>query len=98
MNDTEGYFGLCPVCHRTDGYANAGQAHRFYCKEHKTSWLAGSDLFSCWRYETEEQQRKIWDEIGLNEFDDVEPYYPPTPGASSSSQPIKTALTDEPPF
>jgi hypothetical protein len=76
MSDEEynGYFGLCPICHKADGYANAGAGHRFYCKEHKTSWFVGVNLFD-WREQTEEQQRAIWDEIGLGGFEDVEPYY-----------------------
>ena len=68
------YFGVCPVCHKTEGYANAGKFHRFYCKEHKTSWSVGSNLFSSWRDQTEAEQRAIWDEIGLNDFENVEPY------------------------
>lgn len=76
-NCCKGYFGLCPVCHETDGYANAGRSHRFYCKEHKTSWCVGSNLFSSWCYQTEAEQRAIWDEIGLNDFENVEPYVPP---------------------
>ena len=71
-----GYFRLCPVCHKVDGYANAGRTHRFYCREHRTSWIAGSNLFSDWRHETEEQQRRIYNEIGLPDFADVEPYFP----------------------
>ena len=39
----KGYFGLCLVCHGADGCANAGRSHRFYCKEHKTSWPVGSN-------------------------------------------------------
>jgi hypothetical protein len=66
------YFGLCPVCHKWDGYANAGRSHRFYCREHKTSRLVGANLFSSWRYQTEEEQRRIWDEIGLDEYQDVD--------------------------
>jgi hypothetical protein len=75
--ECKGYFGLCPVCHETDGYANSGRAHRFYCKKHKTSWCVGSNLFSSWRGQTEAEQRAIWDEIGLNDSEDVEPYFPP---------------------
>jgi hypothetical protein len=71
------YFGLCPICHKTDGYANAGRFHRFFCKEHKTSWGAGSNLFSDWRDQTEEEQHRIWDEIGLDDFQDVEPWRHP---------------------
>jgi hypothetical protein len=77
VGECKGYFGLCPVCHETDGYANAGRSHRFYCREHKTSWCVGSNLFSSWRDQTEAEQRAIWDEIGLDDFEDVEPYFPP---------------------
>jgi hypothetical protein len=70
-------FGLCPICHKTDGCANAGRSHLFYCKEHKTSWCIGSNLLSSWREQTVEEQHRIWNEIGLNEFEDVEPYFYP---------------------
>jgi hypothetical protein len=69
----ENYFGGCPHCGRTDGYANAGKSHRFFCKDHRTSWCVGSNLFSSWRDQTEDEQRRIWAEIGLDEFTDVEP-------------------------
>jgi hypothetical protein len=71
------HFGLCPHCKKTDGYANAGKSHRFYCKEHKVSWCVGSNLFSDWRGQTEDEQRRIWNEIGLNDFANIEPYFPP---------------------
>jgi hypothetical protein len=70
-------FGLCPICHETDGFANAGKSHVFYCREHKTSWCVGTNLFSSWREQTEEEQRRIWNEIGLEEFEDVKPYFYP---------------------
>jgi hypothetical protein len=97
------YFGLCPVCHRTDGYANAGRSHRFYCTKHKTSWLAGSNLFSDWRRQTEEEQRKLWSDIGLDDFKDVEPFVYPRNltieiGWQGKVTPIEVAierLTDE---
>jgi hypothetical protein len=73
--------GLCPVCHRIDGIANAGKSHRAYCKEHRTSWRVGVNLYSSWRDQTEEEQRRIWNEIGLNEFTDVEPYFHTRAGA-----------------
>jgi hypothetical protein len=71
------YFGSCPICHKTDGYANAGRSHRFFCKEHKTSWCVGSNLFSDWHHQTEEEQRRIWNEIGLADFQNVKPYHHP---------------------
>jgi hypothetical protein len=40
-------------------------------------WWIGDNLYSSWRDQTEEDQRRIWDEIGLNEFRDGEPYFHP---------------------
>jgi hypothetical protein len=71
------FFGLCPYCHRGNGYANAGRSHRAYCREHKVSWLIGSNLFSSWRHETNEQQLAIWSEIGLDDFEDIMPFFWP---------------------
>jgi hypothetical protein len=73
----DGSFGLCPICHKVDGWANAGKAHVLYCKEHKKTWCIGANIFSSWRDQTEDEQRKIWKEIGLDEFEDVEPYVVP---------------------
>jgi hypothetical protein len=71
----ENYFGGCPQCGKSDGYANAGRTHIFYCKAHRTRWIVGANLFSSWRYRpmTEDEQRRIYDEIGLGEFTEVEP-------------------------
>src|SRR6266542_5241057 len=77
----ESHFGTCPECHEYDGWLNAGSSHRFYCKEHRTSWLVGSNLFSDWRSETEEEQRHKWNELGMDNFQNVEPFYPPQPEA-----------------
>jgi hypothetical protein len=75
--DGNAYFGLCPVCHKSDGYLNVGREHYFYCAEHKVRWWAGSNLFSSWRYETEGEQRRKYDEVGMAHFANVEPYSPP---------------------
>jgi hypothetical protein len=77
MEKFDGFFGLCPICHKMSGFANAGRSHRAYCKEHKKSWFIGANLFSSWRQQTKDEQRKIWDGIGLNEFEDVQPYFYP---------------------
>jgi hypothetical protein len=90
------HFGLCPVCHRTDGFANAWKSHVFYCKEHKTLWFAGSNLFSSWRDQTEEEQRRIWKEIGLDEFEYVEPYHHPRPATIGDD--TELPLNTEPPL
>jgi hypothetical protein len=75
-HEFDNHFGVCPHCYKTDGFANAGKSHRFYCKQHRVSWYVGSNLFSNWRDQTEEEQRRIWNEIGLNDFESVEPYHP----------------------
>ena len=48
------YFGVCPICGKTDGYLNIFKNHWFYCSKHKKRWLAGYNLFSGWYGETEE--------------------------------------------
>ena len=51
----------------------------FFCREHKKSWDIGSNLFSSWRDETEDEQRAAWDEAGLEDCKRVEPIYPTQP-------------------
>ncbi len=67
------YFGVCPQCRRHDGFINVGRSHYFFCKEHRVKWCVGANLFSSWRDETEAEQRRIYDEIGLGEFEKIEP-------------------------
>jgi hypothetical protein len=66
-------FGVCPICGNNDGYVNVGRNHWFFCAEHKTKWWGGSNLFSSWREQTEEEMRRIYEEVGLGEFKRVEP-------------------------
>ena len=73
---TDEYFGGCPECGKTDGYLNTGRTHVFMCETHRTYWVAGSNLFSDWRDETEAEQRAKWDEVGMEEFRLVKPIYP----------------------
>jgi hypothetical protein len=80
-------FGLCPVCHKNDGYVNAGKTHVFYCKEHRVSWIAGTNLFSSWKQETEEEQRAIYNEIGIGEFERIEwPFFWPVPKRADAAE------------
>ena len=69
----DNYFGGCPHCGRTDGWANISRSHWCFCKTHKTKWCFGSNLLSSWRNQTEDEQRRIYDEIGLGEFTEVQP-------------------------
>jgi hypothetical protein len=45
------------------------------CKEHKVKWCVGSNLFSSWRHETEQEQRQIYDDLGVGLYKEVEPHY-----------------------
>ena len=49
------YFGGCPECGNCDGHLNVERTHWGVCHTHKTCWSIGSNLFSSWRYETEQQ-------------------------------------------
>jgi hypothetical protein len=64
----DGRFGLCPHCHNHDGYINIGSSHWFICDEHKVMWCIGSNLFSSWREETEDEQRAIYDKHGIDGY------------------------------
>jgi hypothetical protein len=48
------YFGSCPECGNADRYLNFHRDHWFVCDEHEVRWWVGSNLFSSWRDETEE--------------------------------------------
>jgi hypothetical protein len=59
-----GYFGLCPICHCTDGYANHGSNHFGVCAAHKKLWYIGSNVFSSWRDDpdaTDERFKELFD-------------------------------------
>ncbi len=58
----------------SDGYINLGRNHWFICDEHRTKWSIGSNLFSSWREETEEDWRR--NEYKYAEYVQVKPVYP----------------------
>jgi hypothetical protein len=69
----DAYFGSCPVCGGNDGYINIGRSHWFRCDEHRAAWGFGSNLFSSWKEQTREEQKRLYDEIGMSEYRIVEP-------------------------
>jgi hypothetical protein len=79
MVTTDEYFGGCLECGKCDGYLNAGRTHVGYCAAHKVRWIIGANLFSSWQDETEEQQKQVWDEAGLEDTRLVTPIYPADP-------------------
>ena len=70
---SESYFGVCPVCKSDDGYLNVGPNHWFYCAEHRARWFVGSNLFSSWREQTDDEQHAVCDRLSFDTFRDVEP-------------------------
>ena len=72
-----GYFGWCPHCKNADGYLNVGRGHWYYCDVHKTRWWIGSNLFSSWRFETEDEQRQKYEAKDFGSYEEVEEVYPP---------------------
>ena len=71
---SDGYFGVCPIC-RDDGMVlNVHHDHWMVCPTHSVCWPIGSNLFSSWQEETEEdwtRNRKV-----LESYQVVEPWYP----------------------
>lgn len=57
MRTKDNYFGVCPVCGWTDGYLNDGPDHWFVCDEDLTKWYIGTNLFSDWKEETDQQRQ-----------------------------------------
>lgn len=88
----DGYFGLCPICKKTDGYLNIGRIHWFICKKHRSRWCIGFNVFSSWRHETESEQLRLCEEIGFDTFSDVEPFRPEIE-VSDELRPIPVSFT-----
>lgn len=72
-SEDSGYFGVCPTCHKNDGYVNIGNGHWYICKEHKVMWYIGSNLFSSTMDETEEEQKEQFEKLGLENFEHIQP-------------------------
>jgi hypothetical protein len=90
------YFGVCPICRTADGYANVGRSHWFFCQEHQKKWCAGSNIFSDWRQETEEEQRKQYESIGLGRFEEAVAYYGNPTGSDADENHVATLDRDAP--
>ena len=65
------HFGVCPHCQKHDGFINVGRGHFFLCHEHKVKWFVGENLFDSWKLQTKEEQRAIYDEIGMATYREV---------------------------
>lgn len=70
---TDEYFGGCPECGKNDGCLNLRRDHWFVCDEHRTAWFVGSNLFSGWREESEDDWKR--NAAKLNGYLVVEPIH-----------------------
>jgi hypothetical protein len=70
------HFGVCPRCHKADGYINIGRGQWCYCIKHRTTWSPGSNLCIFWRSQTLNEQRAIYAALDFDNFEEVEPFYP----------------------
>jgi hypothetical protein len=71
---SEKQFAGCPFCEFNDGYINDGPDHWFICKTHQTKWRVGSNMFSGWREETDEE--RLRSRYRLLNYRSVEPRRP----------------------
>ena len=76
------YCGECPHCGKNDGYVNLGLEHWFICREHKTKWLGGANLFDGWMNQTVAQTQSA--EALLREYREVSPFHRPADKVSTS--------------
>ena len=74
------YFGGCPRCWRNNGYLNVGPQHWFVCHEHRVKWLAGENLFSTWRDESNIDWQG--NAARIARYREVAPVRPPASAAS----------------
>ncbi len=68
------HWGGCPECHNLDHRLNVHKEHWMVCHAHKKRWRVGWNLFSDWRYESEEVWRENAERIG--DYEEVEPWHP----------------------
>jgi len=52
------HFGVCPQCGKTGEMLNVADYHWLVCHEHKLRWLIGSNLFSSWQHENEDDWQR----------------------------------------
>jgi hypothetical protein len=68
------YFGGCPRCGKVAEFMDVDRQHFGTCRTCRTYWTAGANIFSRWRYMTQDQfdQNAAW----LSTCEEVEPMRP----------------------
>ena len=63
--------GVCSKCGKTDGFVNLGKEHWFICRDHKSKWLAGINMYEGWKNQTVAQTESI--ELMLSSYKEIVP-------------------------
>jgi hypothetical protein len=69
--------GVCPTCKRDGLMLNVHKTHWLVCRQHKVKWCVGSNLYSNWQHETEEDWQRNTHE--LEGYAEVKPFHPSQP-------------------
>ena len=88
----DNHFGACPLCGGSDQFLNIGRDHWMVCERHKVKWPIGSNLFGCWRSETEEDWKHNAEV--LRAYAQVKPVYSNTEGLPPAVAVALNALLD----
>jgi hypothetical protein len=79
----------CPLCEEERPYVNAGKVHIGYCEPCRVSWVIGTNLFSSWQDQTEEEQRDAYMAAGITRLRRI--------GAVPQTTPLADKLLGPPP-
>ena len=65
----------CPECGKDSPHVNAGRTQVCYCTRCQVSWIWGENLVSCWREQTEAEQRALYEAAGIERMRRIEDPY-----------------------
>ena len=68
------YFGVCPICAKTDGYVNVRREHWLVCRDHHLRWRASTNLASNGSSDCPSKRDANWSDI--RHYRVVHPFYP----------------------
>ena len=74
----ENEFGGCPHCGQADGFLEEWRCYVFFCVQHKTRWIIGSDTFDSFHSSFKDSQREKWMKLGVKDYTLVDPIFDDT--------------------
>lgn len=92
IDRADNHFGACPHCGGSDQFLNIGRNHWMVCERHGVKWPIGSNLFGCWRSETEDDWKRNAEV--LRGYAHVKPIYSNTEGLPTVVVQALEALLD----